>query len=166
MKKVRVIKIGTACKDRATGIEGVITHWRADMDHYIHYVFQPKGLNPKTKQRLKTSFLELGRLQLPEDCFEEVEAPLGVIGSIATHDATGFTGVVVSAVQHPHGCFHIWIQPPGTLEESGEGIDPDDFALTACSGEKIPSKTPAEKKDDERKKPSPHGDTAFRMPVL
>lgn len=136
------------------------------MDHYIHYVFQPKGLNPETKQRLKTTFVERGRLELPEDCFEEVEVPLGIIGSVAVHDATGFTGVITSCVQHPHGCFHIWIQPTGTLEKTGEEIEADNFALTACSGEKIPPKTELERREEEKKTPSPDGDQRFQPPVL
>lgn len=45
MKEIKVIKLGTACLDRASGLKGTLTHWIYKMDGGVDYLLQPKGLD-------------------------------------------------------------------------------------------------------------------------
>lgn len=90
-----------------------------------------------------------------ENPFEEVEVPFDILGTEVTHDASGFKGTATAFVQHPHGCFHIYIQPKGRLGKTNGPISDAHFALTACSGPAIPKKSAQELKEEERRRPSP-----------
>lgn len=160
MKDITVIKIHTLCVDSATKLEGRVTHWKINMDEQIGYLFQPAGLNPEDGQPVRAVYLEPARLVLPKDtdCYEQAEVPVEILGTQVTHDASGFTGTATAFVRHPHGCFHVYIQPAGRLKKTNGPIDEANFALTGCSGEKIIPQTAAEKKAEEIKKPSPAGE--------
>jgi hypothetical protein len=160
--KTQLIKIHTRCRDKATQLEGTLTHWSIDMDGAVNYLFQPPGLNPEDGQPVSAVYLEVSRLEIIDsDAYEEVEIPFDILGSQVVHDASGFNGMATMFVRHPHGCFHVMIQPSGVLDKTKCPIKSRDFALTGCSGNKIPKLSPDEKKIEEIKKPSPDGDHDF-----
>lgn len=153
--KIRVLKLGTVCKDVATELTGTLTHWYLNMAKTVEYLLQPKELNPDDGQPVKRLILEAERLQVIEDDFEEVEVPFDILGSIVTSKSSGFTGTAVCFVRHMNGCFHVSIQPKGLLPKTKCPIKPAEFDLRDCEGEKIPMLTPLEKKKSEADHPSP-----------
>lgn len=160
MEQFETVRIHTVCVDKATQLEGRVTHWKIDMDKRIGYLFQPTGLSPEDGQPVRAVYLERSRLILPTDvsCFEMVEIPTEILGTKVTHDASSFTGMATAFVRHPHGCFHVYIQPAGRLAKTNGPINEANFALTACSGEKITARPEQEKTAEEKSKPSPAGD--------
>ena len=58
--KIRVLKLGTVCTEKATGLKGTITHWLIDMGQRIDYLFQPNGLlNPEDGMPVKKIMLAI-----------------------------------------------------------------------------------------------------------
>lgn len=158
---IKMLKIHTGCQDTATGLEGTITHRTIDMSGNVKYLHQPKGLNPETGAPVESVYLEHSRLNTQDNDWESVEVPMEILGSQVTHDASGFTGMGIMFIQHPHGCFHIKIQPAGVIEKTRCPIEAREFALVGCSGEKIKKLSPEEKKAEETKRPSPDGEHDF-----
>jgi hypothetical protein len=154
---IRVIKLGTVCTDKATGLTGTLTHWLLNMDKEIAYLFQPRGISPENGQPVSRFNLGPVRLELPENAFETVDVPFEILGSIVTDKASEFTGMAVEFVRHINGCFHVIIQPRGVLEKTNSPIQKLDFDLRRCSGEKIIELTPAEIDRSKKTHPSPTG---------
>jgi hypothetical protein len=158
MKKIRVAKLGTKCRDKATGLDGTLTHWVCDLAGVIKYLFQPKGVNPEDGQPVSKIGLELERLEFSDDPFEDVEVPFEVLGTFVADDASGFNGIAVAFVRHINGCFHVVIQPQGSLPKTNSPITRADFDLRQCVGEKIPKLDQKELAESRDRKPSPTGD--------
>ncbi len=155
MSKIRVLKLGTECRDKATNAEGSVTHWSCNMGLQINYLFQPKGLNPENGQPLGEIGLELERLIFDAEQMEEVEVPIEILGSQVTDKASSFVGMAVSFVRHINGCFHVFIQPSGLLPTTNSIVKKRDFDLRGCVGEKIPVLNAVEQKKSEADNPSP-----------
>ncbi len=68
--KMRILKIGTTCKDRATKLEGTLTHWGMDMGKNVRYIFQPRGLDNEGQPIPWLAFCE-ERLEVKKDDFED-----------------------------------------------------------------------------------------------
>lgn len=152
---VRVLKLGTESRDKATGLHGTVTHWIMDMGGTIEYLFQPKGLDEEGAP-LKKLYLCAARLEMQDSDYESVEVPFDILGSQVTDKASGFTGMAVRFVRHINGCFHVEIQPEGTLPKKGTPIQARDFdLLRGCIGERIPVLTEEEKQESQRRNPSP-----------
>jgi hypothetical protein len=162
MNTFKVLKMGTECKDLATGLVGQITHWLMGMSGTITYFLQAKGLDSKG-QPLGKLYMPVERLEVDADDFEEIDIPFNILGTIVTDDASGFTGMATSLVCHRNGCFHVTIQPHGVVEKTGKPIGQREFDIRGCSGEQIPAMTAAEQKQSEKAHPSPTGD---RMPKI
>ena len=113
--KCRVLKLGTECTDRATELNGTVTHWIIDMGKNVDYLFQPRGLD-ENQQPLKKFFVCSERLDVKPENFEKVDVPFKILGSQVEDKASGFAGMAVEFVRHINGCFHVVIQPAGTLE--------------------------------------------------
>ena len=158
--KIRVLKLGTVCKDTATGLTGTLTHWYINMAKHIEYLLQPKALNPDDGHPVKKLLVEVERLQVTEKDFEEVEVPFEILGSIVTNKSSGFTGTATCFVRHINGCFHVNIQPKGLLPKTRNPIKPGEFDLRDCEGKMIPVLTPEEQKKSKKDHPSP-ADTDF-----
>lgn len=158
MKKFRTLRLdsNTRFLDKATRLSGTLTHWLCDMDHAFEYIFQPKGLN-EDGQPLPYIQLELSRLEVSEDMFEEVDIPVEILGTQITDNPSGFTGMAVEFVRHVNGCFHVVIQPAGILEKTKMPVKKRDFDLRQCSGEMITKMTAEELKASKKDKPSPTG---------
>jgi hypothetical protein len=156
--KIRVLKLGEVCTDKATGLTGTLTHWLFDMGQRIDYIFQPQGLNPDNGQPVNKIFIELERLETTENQFEEVEVPFEILGTIVTNMASGFKGMAVNFVRHVNGCFHVAIQPAGRLSKTNSPIQKAEFDLRECSGKMIQKLTDEQLKKSKEKRPSPTGD--------
>jgi len=159
MIRIKVLKLGTVCRDEATEQTGTLTHWKCHMDQRIEYLFQPKGLNPENGQPLGKLQLGSERLKtVTGEDFEEVEIPFEILGTTISDKASGFSGMAIAFVRHINGCFHVIIQPPGVIKNTGEPIKVNNFDLRECEGEKITEMTEAELKKSKKDRPSPTGD--------
>ena len=165
MRKVKVIKLGTMCKEIASELPGMLTHWTYDMEGRVSYIFQPKGLDLEGRP-VKKMYLEAARLDVQETDFEEVEVPDQILGTQGTEKGSGFTGMVVSFIRHINGCFHIYIQPKGVNLKTGSIIEKLDFDLRSCEGEMITQLSEAELKESKLATPSPTEGTSNNEPVF
>jgi len=151
---MRVLKLGTECRDKATGLIGTLTHWKVDMGQNVLYVFQPKGLDEEG-QPVNRLFFEKERLEVSEECFEEVSVPFEILGTVVTDKPSGFTGMAVEFIRHLNGCFHVVIQPKGFIKKKGNPIQKLDFDLRQCKGKEITKLSEPELRESKEKKPSP-----------
>jgi hypothetical protein len=154
MKKIKVIKLGTRCKDIATKLEGTLTHWTINMSGYIQYIFQPLGLDEEG-QPVTSLYFDPVRLKVEESDFEEVEVPLEILGTKVTHEASGFTGMAITFIRHINGCFHVYIQPEGVQKKNKKPIEKNDFDLRSCSGQMIAKMSEEDLKKSKTDQPSP-----------
>jgi len=159
--EIKVLKLGTVCRDKATELEGTLTHWVIDMSKRVYYLFQPKGLNEEG-QPVKKIILEEERLDIRGSDFENVDVPFEIIGSTVTNKSSGFTGMAVEFVRHINGCFHVGIQPKGISPKTKMPIQKCDFDLRDCTGDKIVELSKLELAKSKVEKPSPTGDITQR----
>lgn len=155
--QVRVLRLGTVCTDKATELEGTLTHWMMDMAAEIDYFFQPRGLD-ENGQPVNKLFLEEARLDAKASDFETVDVPFEIIGSVVTDKASGFTGMATGFIRHINGCFHVVIQPRGLSPKTKMPIQKRDFDLRGCTGEKIVELTPTALEKSKAERPSPDED--------
>lgn len=155
-KEMRVLILGTVCRDKATELRGTLTHWLVDMDGRIIYIFQPKGLDGEG-QPLQSLLLGKTRLEVTDDDFETVNVPFEILGTQVTDKASGFTGMATKFIRHINGCFHVYIQPKGLVEKTGLPVRENDFDLRQCEGEKIPILSQEELAESKEDDPSPAG---------
>jgi len=156
--QIRVLKLGTVCRDKATNLEGTLTHWSITMGKTIGYLFQPKGLDENCQPVQKLCF-ERERLEVDDSCFETVDVPFEIIGTIVTNKSSGFTGMAIEFIRHINGCFHVVIQPEGISPKTKIAIKKCDFDLRDCAGEKITELSERELAKSKKVSPSPTGDT-------
>lgn len=157
----RVLKLGTVCKDKATKLEGTLTHWIIDMGMRVNYLFQPKGLDD-AGQPVEKLYLSEERLEVKTNDYEFVEIQIEILGTTVTAKASGFTGMAVEFMRHINGCFHVFIQPSGLCTKTKAPIAKHDFDLRECTGKKIIELKEAELEKSKKKTPSPSGDK-FKM---
>jgi hypothetical protein len=153
----KVLKLGTVCRDKGTGLEGTLTHWILNMGKHVSYIFQPKGLD-EDGQPVRKLVLEKERLEFEKDAVENVEIPFDILGTQVTDKASGFTGMAVDFIRHINGCFHVTIQPEGMHPKKMNPIQKHDFDLRACAGEKIEQLSEPELAKSKVSRPSPAGD--------
>jgi hypothetical protein len=155
--KITVLKLGTECTDKATGLKGTLTHWVFGLEQVVHYLLQPRGLDEKG-QPVDRIFLCRERILDAKDVdLEEVEIPYEILGTIVTDKASGFTGMATEFIRHINGCFHVAIQPKGVLPKDNSPIKSRDFDLRGCAGDKITELSETERKKSIEKTPSPTG---------
>lgn len=153
--EMRVLRLGTSCVDKATGLTGTLTHWIVGMDARVYYVFQPKGLN-EDQQPMKKIYLCAERLVVKAADYENREVPFNILGSQVKNAASGFTGMAITFILHNTGCFHVEVQPKGALPKGGP-ISSNEFALTELSGKEIPVQTKEQRAATIADRPSPTG---------
>ncbi len=156
--QIRVLKLGTVCRDKATKLEGTLTHWSITMGKTIGYLFQPKGLD-ENSQPVQKLCLEKERLNFKDIDFEAVEVPFEILGTTVTSKSSGFNGMAVEFIRHINGCFHVVIQPEGISPKTKIAIKKCDFDLRDCAGEKITELSERELAKSKQVSPSPTGDT-------
>jgi len=152
--KLRVLKLGTECRDKATKLRGTLTHWLMDFGGSVTYLFQPKGLDQEG-QPLKKIYICEARVEVSAGDFEEIDVPFEILGSEVEDKASGFKGMAVDFVRHINGCFHVAIQPAGTIKGKNIPIEKSEFDLRGCTGKKIIQMSAEEKKQSQVEKPSP-----------
>lgn len=153
---LRVLKLGTECRDKATGLKGTLTHWMVNMGRNITYIFQPIGLDEEG-QPVDKLWVERERLDIGEDSFETVEVPFEILGTFVRDKPSGFEGMAVEFVRHINGCFHVVIQPKGKSPKTHNHIRRHDFDLRECTGKMIVQLSQADLKRSQQEKPSPSG---------
>jgi hypothetical protein len=164
MKSVSVLKLGTQCRDKATMLDGTLTHWLMNMSGRVEYLFQPKGLNEENGQPIEKLYLCSERLSASESDLEDIEVPFEILGSQVTDKASGFTGMAIHFIRHINGCFHVEIQPKGRLPKKGTPVSSADFDLRSCTGKKIIELTESELQKSKTEKPSPSSMPKRRLP--
>lgn len=132
---MKILKLGILVKDDVSGTIGILTHFCLDMDLNPTYVYQPRGLNPKTKQPVDVIWISESRVS--EGMEIEVDLPTHIIGTHAEDIATGFNGTIIAMTYHINGCIHVDIKPQGILEETGNTIDTCNFDIRRIIGEAI-----------------------------
>lgn len=155
--RVRVLKLGTVCKDKATGLSGTLTIWLMGMGQNVIYVFQPKGLDEDGQPTGKL-LIEEERLEFQEGDFETVEVPFEILGTMVSDKASGFNGMAVEFIRHINGCFHVMIQPPGLNEKTRSVVRKRDFDLRSCEGEMITQLSEKKLEESRKETPSPSGE--------
>jgi hypothetical protein len=152
---MQIIKPGSNVKDIATGIAGMVTHVNVETGNTIFYAFQPKGLNPETGHPLDGEFLVPARLEGGELIALPEIMDLSLLGSEATDEASGFTGVITAIILHISGCVHANVQPRGVMKKTGSKIGSCNFDLRRLMGPKIKKLTEKEREVDQVARPSP-----------
>jgi hypothetical protein len=151
--KAKILKLGTIVTDSATGVDGMLTIVAFDMDGGNLYMFQPRGLNPKTGAPVDRLILSKARVIGGEEI--DVELPLEILGNEAEDLATGFKGTVVQVDYHINGCIHVDIKPKGIIAETGATIDSQSFDLRRLKGTKIKELSAKELEESKITTPSP-----------
>lgn len=155
-----MIELGSYVTDKATGLEGMVTHLQIEMDKTEYLRFQPRGLNPKSGQPVDSMWLVETRLE-GGNRIPTPDLPVHVLGTIVEDEASGFTGMAISLILHINGCVHFNVQAKG-LQDTGAPIGECNFDIRRLKGEAITPMTKEEQKIDEKKKPSPSGDGCYR----
>lgn len=156
MKRIKVIKLGTVCYDKATELNGTLTHWVVGMGCQVLYLFQPKGLDQEG-QPVNNILLEAERLVYKQEEIETVEIPFEILGTIVKDTASGFEGMAVSFMRHINGCFHVYIQPSGINARTNAPVVRNDFDLRSCEGDMIEKLDEKKLEKSKKDKPSPSG---------
>lgn len=155
MKTIKVIKLGTQGVDKATKLEGTLTHWFYEFDGHIEYVFQPRGLDNEG-QPINAICIVPERLEnITQTEYEEVIVPDEILGTQVIEKASGFMGIAISFIRHINGCFHVTIQPEGLNSQRNGPVKHYDFDLRSCEGEKITALSEEKLKESKKKTPSP-----------
>lgn len=149
-----MVKVGGFAVEKATGLQGMVTHLRIEPDGSQYLSFQPRGLNPETGQPVKSFWVVPGRL-IDGERLAVDEFPMDVLGTEVEDDASGFKGTAVALIVHISGCVHVEIQPAGQLAKSGDRITANDFDVRRLRGPAIAPMTAAERAASQAQKPSP-----------
>lgn len=59
---MKVFKLGKIVKDSASLTDGMLTHMIVHIGGNLEYIFQPKGLNPKTKEPVGRILIQSARV--------------------------------------------------------------------------------------------------------
>lgn len=133
--KLKILKLGTMVTDKVTNTLGMLTHLSIDMDLNHTYVYQPRGLNPKTMQPVDTMWIVKSRILGGEEI--TVDLPTNIIGSHVEDMASGYQGTIIGLDYHINGCIHADVKPSGILEETGGTIGVCNFDIRRLKGDLI-----------------------------
>jgi hypothetical protein len=148
-----MFKLGTMVTDSVTGLKGMLTHLQIEGDSKM-YLFQPRGLNPKTEEPVDAIWIAPDRILNGQDVAEPYLA-LDALGTEVEDEASGFKGVAVAAVLHINGCIHLDIQPAGIVKETGRPIKRNNFDIRRLKGKAIKPMNEAEREKSQTARPSP-----------
>jgi len=151
----QMIKLTSPCQEKATGLKGRVTHAIIKMDKSVKYLFQPRGINPDDGQPVDKIFVGPERLLFSEKDLELVDIPFEILGTQVTDKASGFTGMATEFIRYTHGCFHVIIQPKGTLKKTNSPIKHTEFDLRQCEGPMIEKLDAEQLAQSKKKNPSP-----------
>lgn len=150
---MKVLELGVMVSDTVSGTKGMLTHLVVDMDNIIQYIYQPRGLSPKTGQPIDTLLLAPSRIKGAKEI--EVDLPVEILGTQAEDIATGFKGTVINLIYHINGCTHAGIKPKGIIAATGNTIAVHEFDVRRIKGEAIKPLKAKDLKKSITEKPSP-----------
>lgn len=157
--EISFFKLGENVTDTASGTKGMLTHVIVEPGMLKHYLFQPCGLSPKTKQPLETLWIDESRIFGGKWVTEDL--PIEVLGTQVEDKASGFKGTATSMEYHLNGCIHFAVKPKGIIEETGDTIKTNNFDLRRLKGSAIKEMSEEEVKASEKEKPSPIDRSTF-----
>jgi hypothetical protein len=152
---MKIIKPGSVVTDKGTGLKGMITHVVMEMGNTILYIFQPPGINPEDGQPVGRLWVVAGRLEGGEMIDLPDFIDLSILGTEATDEASGFSGIITNLTLHISGCVHAAVQPQKKHPKNGGRIDACDFDLRRLTGPKLKKLTESEREKSQRERPSP-----------
>lgn len=159
---MKVYKLGTIVKDKASTTDGMLTHLVIHIGGNLEYIFQPKGLNPKTRAPVERIIVQGARIQNGEELEMDMTYANAILGTQG-EDFTGFKGIILNLVYHINGCIHIGIKPEGVSEDTGNTYDPQEFDIRRVKGEAITPLTEEELRKSIVETPSPEGQPLRRI---
>lgn len=147
-----MIKLGTKVVDKATGLEGHLSHYQVE-GGYGMYNFQPAGLDPEKGAPINSYWVSPDRIEggvtVPDSYLG-----LEVLGTIVKDTKTGFEGTAVASILHLNGCLHIDVQPKGKGKDGGK-LGRHNFDIRELSGEAFEKKDSAAAAAQTSRVPSP-----------
>lgn len=148
-----MLKLGTIVTDTVSQMKGMLTHYIIDTSLNENYIFQPKGLNPKDGQPVKSTWLDEKRIK---DGVKDanVALPFNILGTQATDKASGYEGTIIQLTLHINGCVHATLKAKGKTEE-GNSIDSVEIDIRRLKGPQIPKLTKSALEKSKVNKPSP-----------
>jgi len=156
-----MIKLGTFITDKASDIRGMLTVYKIDMSSNEHYLFQPAGLNPKTKQPLDSFWINEKRIIGGEEM--KLDLPIHVLGTHVEDEPTTFNGMAIGLYYHLNGCIHFEVKPAGTLEKTGETIAAKEFDIRRLKGIAIKPMDEKQLSKSKEDAPSPESYPAINL---
>lgn len=150
---MKIFTLGDMVKDTVSATEGMLTHLIIDMDKSERYIFQPKGLNPKTMQPVERISIDKARVFGGTE--SELEIPIHLLGTEAEDIATEFKGTIIGIIVHINGCIHVDIKPKGILKETGDTIASHEFDIRRIKINGKPYMSKFELKKSIKNNPSP-----------
>ncbi len=148
-----MFKLGTDVKDSVTGLKGMLTHARLEGDTLL-YIFQPRALNPKTREPVEGFYIDKNRVVNGIDAPEPYLAR-EVLGSQVEDRASGYNGIAIASVLHINGCVHLEIQAQGVAPETFEKIKRQNIDIRQLKGKAIKQMTESEVVQSHTTTPSP-----------
>jgi len=150
---MKAFTLGDMVRDTVSDTEGMLTHLIIDMDKSERYIFQPKGLNPKTMQPVER--ISIDKARVIGGTINEIDVPIHLLGTEAEDIATEFKGTVIGIIVHINGCIHVDIKPKGTLKDTGDTIAAHEFDIRRIKIDGKPYMTKFELKKSIKEAPSP-----------
>ncbi len=153
---MQTIELNQLATDVATKTVGTLTGLIIDANHACSYLFQPHGVNKDDGQPRKSTWVPANRIANAKELlkYEELPAPLRLLGTEVEDVPTGFKGTAVMLIYHLSGCVHVEIQPVG-LNKTGETFAVANFDIRRLKGKEVPRLS---KEDfDRSKKDKPGG---------
>jgi hypothetical protein len=146
-------KLGTIIIDKVTGSKGMLTIYALEMSGNQNYLFQPKALNPTTKEPVDTFWITEDRIVGGEEVYPVL--PINVLGTEVEDTATGFKGISISLYYHINGCVHVEVKAKGTIPKTGETIKSQNVDIRRLKGKAIKKMTEPQMEKSKIEKPSP-----------
>lgn len=149
-----MLKLGTTVYDVVTELEGMLTHFQIEGPSRM-YVFQPRGLNPKTLEPLDTFWIDAGRVR-HGIIVDAGWLPINLLGTQVEDQGSVVKGTAVALVLHTNGCVHFDVQPAGVVPSTGAKIARHNFDIRRLVGPAIKPQTDAEYEASTKRTPSPN----------
>jgi hypothetical protein len=153
----KMFRLHAPSGDTVTGVVGSLTHMQVYPGGVIHYIFQPRGLNPKTGAPVARYWLTSDRVSPDTEKVPMPQLPVQAFGVDHEDMVTGFKGKVISFTIHPEGCVHATLQSMG-VKEDGSKQDSEDMDLRRLNGPVIQPMEDDAYFKSMRVSPSPAGD--------
>lgn len=150
---MKLLKLGAIVRENISNLDGMLTHVIIYIGGNIEYMFQPRGINPRTMKPIDMILVQGARIVGGK--YEEINVPIEILGEKAEDIATGFKGKVTSIIYHINGCLHISIKPEGIVKSTGSPIDSVEFDIRRVKGLKFKPLSEKEMEVSKEKTPSP-----------